>query len=267
MATEFGPATVKVSLDVAAAKRQIEDLRREIMLSTPAAVPDRTPVQNQVLKKTNPRIGHPGVSGSTSDDPHQGNDPYWTHDNISDGLRLLKWLKTTDRMRKFAPIHVQKSLEDASLVNQGAEFVKDKLGLGAEVAGTTAGVAATTATLYAAVSATAKVAPYAVQALSGVVGVPPEVQGFLNDFKAVINNLENRVSNIVKAPKEALDIWSNGARITGQLPDFLYYWNQAYDIGVAEDDLRDKFDHFKRMEVAGAIGKGVGEAFQKSFDR
>jgi len=267
MGNDYGPATVKVTLDVEAAKRQVEDLRREIKLNPPAAVQARSPAQQHVLKKTNPRLKSPSASGDVGDDPYQGNDPYWTHDNISDGLRLLKWLRTTDRMRRFAPVHVQKAMEDASLINRGVDAATEKLGLGAEAAGTLGGVATTAAALYAATSAVAKTAPYALRAIEQVVPIPPAVGKVLDDFKNVINNLEHRISNVVKAPKEAVDIWADGARITGQLPDFLYYWNQRYDIGVAEDDLQAKFDHFKRMDVAEAIGTGVAEAFKKSFDR
>lgn len=267
MGNDYGPVSIKVRLNAEEAKREIAELRREIQLNPPPAVQGRSPAQQHVLRKTNPRAGHPTVSGA-SGDPHEGQDPYMTHDNIADGLRLLKWLRTTDRMRKFAPIHVQKAMEDASLVNRGLDYASEKLGLAPEAAGTVGGVATTAAALYAATSAVAKVAPYALKAIeSAGATLPPGLSKFLDDFKGVINNLEHRVSNVVKAPKEAFDMWTDGARISGQLPDFLYYWNQRYDIGVAEDDLAAKFDHFKRMEVAQAVGKGVGDSFQRSFDR
>lgn len=267
MATDFGPATISVKLNAEEAKRQIEELRREIQKNPPAMMPARSPAQDRVIRKTNPKASHPSVSGDVGDDPYYGESPYFTHDNVADGLRLLKWLKTTDRMRKFAPIHVAKAQEDASLYNRGVSYAQDKLGLAEDAVGTVGGVAAATAAVYAATTVASKTAPYALKAIEQVVKIPPEVGKVLDDFKAVINNLEHRISNVVKAPLEASNFWANGARITGQLPDFIYYWNQRYDLGVAEDDLQSKFDHFKRMEVAEAVGKGVGEVFKNSFSR
>lgn len=268
MATEFGPASIKVKLNVEEAKQAIADLRREIRLTVPATAPDKSPVQSSVIRKTNPKVGHPSVSGAAGGgDPYQGNDPYAPDTNIADGLRIWKWLQRSNRMRKFAPAHIEKAAEDASLYNRGIDYVKGKLGLDAESVGTVSGVATTAAALYAATSAVAKMAPYALTAISQVAKLPPEVANVMNDFKNVVANLEHRVSNVVKAPAEAFDLWAGGARITGELPDFVYYWNQKYDLGVAEDDLNAKFDHFRRNEVAQAIGKGVGESFRKSFDR
>lgn len=266
MGTELGSASVKVSLNVEEAKRQIAELRKEIKQGGPSGGP--TPDAPTHILKVNPRAGHPHVSGDLPDDPDLGNTGGTTGrlsrgQNVAQGLYqdIIRYMKI-DRMRKFGQLHVQQAAQDASLAGRAGAGLSKAVGSDLPGALSLAGV------VYAGVSALGHSTPYAMEALSQAgVPIPDAVMNVLNDFKNVINNLESRISNIVKAPKEALDMWAGGARITGQLPDFVYYWNQAYDVGVAEDDLNKKFDHFKRMEVAAAIGKGVGEVFQKSFDR
>lgn len=270
MGTELGPATVKVTLNVEDAKRQIEELRKEIRKGAPsgsggAAAP------SHVFKM--PRAGGSTVSGDLPDDPDLGNSqgttsgrsPQANHAQalFQDMLRLMR----IDRMRKFGQIHVQRDLEAASLQGRLRGYVSEKAGLTEEAAGTLGGVLRTAGALYAATSAFAKVAPYAIEAVSQSVPIPPEVQAGLNDLKNIVNNLESRVTNLVKATGAATELWTEGMRVTGEMPDYQYYWSMEYDVGVAEDDLRKKFDHFKRMDVSKVIGKELGAAVSKSFDR
>lgn len=270
MGTELGAATVKVTLNVEDAKRQIQELRKEIKSGAPAAGASSPLSPTRILKV--PRAGGSSVSGDLPDDPDLGNSSGSTEASRADVARslhqyLLRQARL-DRMRKFGQMHVERDLEAASVSARIRGYVAEKTGLSAEAASTLGGVARTAGALYAATSAMGKSTPYAIEALRQAgAAIPPEVASVLNDFKNIINNLESRVSNLVKAPKEAFDLWAGGARVTGELPDFVYYWNQAYDVGVAQDDLEKKFDHFRRMELAGALGKDIGAAFSRSFDR
>lgn len=289
MVTPLGDAKVRVTLDVAEAKRQLQELRSAVRSGSGESGGQgagASPADMRVLPRRPQGTGggHPNVSGDIDFADVELAAPGWSNpfeegwsNPFERGARLhhqIRKMVRRDARRALASQRVAEAIKENSLAFRAKEWMSGKVGLEMEQMATLKGVALTKAAVWSTVSVGTKLAPYAIEAAKQMLPEQlrdsqsvQQLQTALADLKAVVNNIESRITNYAKAAAETTELWGEGMRSTGQMPDFVYYFNQNYDTGVAQSDLSKKFDHFKRMQIATAVGKSMGEVFGQTVGR
>lgn len=120
---------------------------------------------------------------------------------------------------------------------------------------------------YGAASIASRLAPLALQAGAGKVPASGPLAELVEEFRQQFALVEARIKALWSSIGEANQITAAGARIGGELPDWGHYYARGIAVNTQQNELKEKFNHFKRMEVAGAFGETLQKAFVASNNR
>lgn len=119
---------------------------------------------------------------------------------------------------------------------------------------------------YAAVSTAAQASPFAIEALKAALPTAltdnPVFKGLSDSVLAIresIATLESGVKALYTATTKTADVAAAGMRLTGEVPNIAYYWDQNHKAESQEERLRKTFNRFKMQEVGEAVGRSVAE--------
>lgn len=292
--TEFGPAKIKVTLDTTEALRQAEDLERKLQERRPTSQGAYQYRSANEMFSYNPYSQHlNNLDRRNVRDARklfdeqkrkqwaamQRADEKW--DNLLSQTRALRNNRAKrDQggvLRAIRPILMGRAERflgaRRGLVGRGAQTLGGafgRAGLGAAARG--AGVAGLA---YAAAAVGARVVPLGLRAgleatgLAGT-GLGDAGEALMEEIRQKFSFLENMIKGAYQAGKDTAAFGLGAARITGEAPSLETMgevYNMTWKQRTVEGELKDKFNQFKRLEVAGALGTTLNRVFGDGANR
>lgn len=253
--------TIKVNLDIAKSKRDIEE-------------------QKKTAKEVESTL-------SRLDQWRKGRQKHsWT--TFSEGREFKEFEKILDpearrraSQRSFNRYAFGKDREDPSgdfalspsglAKATGVNKLTPKGLLGEELGGTVQSGLVGGATLYAGLRLGNTIGIGLLEAIKGAVPGVENLPGFgaiqnqIEGIAKAMDNFENRILGIVSAASSTYQLGKAGANISGGQPiEYSIYAGQDYKIAVAEGDLDRAFDRFKYKNLARSLGELTAEAFKRA---
>lgn len=242
MATELGESKVKVKLDVAEAKRQIEELRKSVREGKEA--PKR---QAQSIAQKVAREGR-DVSGGKAEEK-----------SLTSSL-----LDAAGRKAKRAAVRAGGEVGGAIQAAAGASRLLPESIL------PVAKAAGAAALIYGAARVGTEGLLGATAAARGA-GIPiPGIEDALRKLGLQFDALEAKVAGLYRGMGTTWDYAVASARLTGQAPSASALWKQSQkDVAVESEvgRLDRAFSRFKRADLASAMGKTIGDIFKQTSAR
>lgn len=251
MATRMGGAEVEVKLDTTKAEKTITDLENRLKAMQRKAA--------ELGKSLG--AGKASVSGVTSQQVTGTSGGSGEKNVANEVVRNVKKMGGG----KFATAALTASV--SGIPGRVAGSVESSMPGTLKVAGAAA-------LGYAAASTAAKVSPLALEAVRAAL---PEalansafakfVEGALEDLRNGFTTLESGVKSIFTGGAKTADLAAASLRVTGQMPNLAYYYDQNVKSDTQESRLEKKFSEYKQKEVAAGVGKALGDLMRGSFSR
>jgi len=247
MSTRLEGVQIPVELDTSKAERQLDQLEAKLGKDSKKAVDlNRTLAQNTVLQKGSGAGGKSDTTGVSGTPRSQ---------------------QSKDAVGQI-PAFLQGSTPVSGVVGKLRGLAAGSATL-APLARGAAGAAA----LYAGTRAVAMGAPLALEAGRAFAGLSPDdplfkaVQAQLDNLKNSFNYIESYVKSAITGVGKTYDMATAMARVNGKVPNIQIGYGIYKDADMQEDMLRKKFEHFKSMEVATAVGNSMAEMFKGGLNR
>lgn len=237
MATTLGDAWIELELKTDKAERQLSEMERRVK----KADQKRATVAREVAAEETKASGLGGFAGPKG----RGVTRSATESLMDSAQRRMERAAMSSPAARFA---------------QGAaasRFLPPGLAAPAKMLGVAA-------LAYGAANLAANTLPLLTEGMKQLLpkglGESDAFKGFesgLEELRQSFAKINAIVVNAFKSVGQTNDQFFGGLRLTGQAPDWFYYYGQNFEVGRAKDELESKFNHFKRMEVAGGLGAGL----------
>lgn len=133
--------------------------------------------------------------------------------------------------------------------------------------------AVTAGALYGAVRTVALGAPLALEAGRSFVGLSKDDPNFaavsreLENLRSTVSYLESYIKSAITGIGKTYDMATAMARVNGKLPNIQIGYGIYKEADMEEDLLNKKFEEFKQLEVANAVGVSMSELFKNGMNK